>query len=517
MRKIIRKSAYISALLLVFSGVISCEKDFTDIGTSIIGNSKFNTKDTILEVTITQRDIDAIRGDNLATGSIGEYLLGVYQDQTGNYEKIEASLVTQVRNSINLNVNLGASNDTVITSVMNNAFIKLPYIATKKTNNSDGTPVFTLDSVLGTTSVGVSLKVYRNMTFLNTLDPQNPAQGNSYNTDFAFQKGELLNEDPNFTFIPNPNDTVYYYDRTLNSGAKIQDTLKLANANPFLVIPLDKALMKSLFYDKFGDAEFASQEALNNYFRGLIIEASGDENSLVPFSGTTALNPSLEINYINELERISTGEKDTIKRTASFSLSGLSINNSRIYKMTPETSPASTNQVIVQGTAGKIADVNILQGSQLQDLKAKNWLINDATLTFYIDQSRDTTAIPQRLFLYKEETNFSAQIKDAYSEGFDNFSGILQKEGIKNDNYSFKITDYISDVLGTASLNNSNLVLKVYNTTDNPVKNQALDTVVANYSWNPRAVTLTNHLPSNAVIKGTRKAQLKIIYSERKN
>ena len=103
------------------------------------------------------------------------------------------------------------------------------------------------------------------------------------------------------------------------------------------------------------------------------------------------------------------------------------------------------------------------------------------------------------------------------------FSGSLQKEYdensnfVANDRYSFKITDYISDILGTASANNSNLVLKVYNTTDNPIKNQAIDTLVTNYNWNPRAVTLTNHLPSNGEIKDTRKAQLRIIYSERKN
>lgn len=522
MRNIIRKSAYLSALLLVFSGVISCEKDFTDIGTSIIDNSKFNTKDTILEVTITQRDIDAIRGDNLAIGSVGEYLLGVYQDKKGDYEKIEASLVSQISNSLAIDVTDGLTDTTTVTSIMDNAFIKLPYIATKKEDNpDDGTPVFDLDSLIGSTTVGVSLKIYRNNTFLHSLDPQNPSQGNSYNTDYVFEKGELLNEDANFTFIPNPNDTIYVYDRTLKSGNTFKDTLKLVNSNPFLVVPLDKALMKSLLYDKFEDDEFSSQDDLNNYFRGLIIEASGDENSLLPFSFTGTLIPTLELNYTNTVVKTSTGEVlDTIRKMASFPISGV---QSRIYKMSPEPNPASANQVVIQGAAGKIADVKILQGNQLQDLKAKDWLINDATLTFYIDKDKDTTAIPLRLYLYKEETNYSAPIKDSYSEGLDVFSGSLQKEFdensnfVANDRYSFKITDYISDILGTASANNSNLVLKVYNTTDNPIKNQALDTVVTNYNWNPRAVTLTNHLPSNGEIKDTRKAQLRIIYSERKN
>lgn len=514
MRKIIRKSAYIGALLLVFSGVISCEEDFTDIGTSVIENSKFDIKNITLDVEITQREIEAIRGDNLSIGSIGAFLLGVYQDPGNDYEKIEASIVSQLALASGLDVTDGVTDTTMVTSIFDNAFLKFPYIATRGDDNADGTPTFTLDSILGTTSTGgVTINVYRNNTFLNTLDPQNPVQGNTFDTKRAnFIDGELLNEGGvSFKFIPNSQDTIYEYERTLKSGQKIKDTLKLVDSSPFLVIPLDKALMESLFYDKFESTEFESQNELNAYFKGLIIEASGNENSLVPFSFTGTENPTLEINYTNTVVKTSTGVvTDTIKKSASFPLSGV---QSRIYTMADEPNLRNTDQVIIQGAAGKMADVKILQGTELDELRAKDWLINDATLTFYIDKSKDMTAIPERLFLYKEEPDYSSHIKDAYSEGSDVFSGLLQQDTDSiNDNYSFKITDYISDVLGESELKNSDLVLKVYNETDVPVRNQALDTIVTSYSWNPRAVTLTNHLSSNSV----RKAKLKITYSEKK-
>jgi hypothetical protein len=510
-RKIIKKSAYISALLLVIAGVISCEEDFTDIESGVLGNTKFSIGEVVLEVEVTQRDIDAIRGDNIAIGNIGEYLLGVYQHKDKDYEKIEASIVSQIGIATGIDKTDGVTDSTTVTSIFDNAFIKFPYIATKTT--VDSVDVFTLDDILGSTLTGVTLNVYRNNTFLNTLDPQNPSQANAFSSDFVYEKGELLNESANFLFIPDSTHTFYEYERNYNGGT-FKDTLKLTNENPFLVIPLNKTIMKSLFYDKFEDNEFASQDALNNYFRGLIIEASGSENSLVPFSASGTLVPTLEINYTNTVIQDSNSQVDSIKKTASFPLLGV---KNRIYKMTPESKTAGTNQVIIQGAAGKAADVKILQGTQLVDLRAKDWLINDAKLTFYIDQNKDTTAIPLRLHLYKEEPNYSSQIKDSYSEGLDVFSGVLQKNGILNDNYTFNITDYISDVLGTASINNSNLVLKVYNTpTDSPVQNNALDTIVTNYSWNPRAVTITNHLPSGT-LEGTRKAQLKISYSEKKN
>ncbi|PWG05788.1 hypothetical protein DIS07_04910 [Polaribacter aquimarinus] len=526
-RKYYRKSTLACALALLFVSVISCEKDFAEIGTSVISNTKFGVKDTILEVFVTQKDIDAVRGDNIVVGSTGDFWLGVYAND--DYEKIESSLVTQLATQGNITLNDGASETTTITTSMDNAFLKFPYVATLngkkdvtvKINGKDSTfmvPSYTLDNVLGTTAKGVSLKVYRNNTYLSELDPQNPAKVNSYKSDAVYEKGDLLSKDANFTFIPNANDTIYIYDRYLKNGTSFKDTLKLTNANPFLTIPLDVNKIKTILFDKINSSELTTQEALNDYFRGLIIEASGDENSLVPFSfvnlGQQFLTPSLEINYTNTVENKSTNEViDTIKNSISFRLTGI---QNRIYKMTDEVNSPSSNQVIIQGMAGKGAEVKILQGNQLQELKSKNWLINDATLTFYIDQSRDTTAVPNRLFLYKEVQQQSVQIQDTHREGFATFSGLLQKENNKNTSYSFRITDHVSDVLGVNSLENSNLFLRVYNTTDNPILNNVLDTIVKSYNWDPRAVTIFNQNPSNGIIKGTKKAQLKISYTEKK-
>ncbi|MFK8060364.1 MAG: DUF4270 family protein [Polaribacter sp.] len=531
MRNFFRRSIVIGLLILTLVGVISCEKDFTDIGTSIVGNTKFDTKDTILEVLVSQRpNIDAIRGDNLLTGSIGEYWLGIYQNDKKQYEKIEASIVTQLAAFRTVNLTDGVVDTTKVTNTFDNAFLKFPYLATKtgtdkktvKINGKDSIitiPVFEIDDKLGTSAIGVDLKVYENTTFLSSLNLVDPTKPNVYKTDAVYGKGDLLNADSNFKFIPNPNDTLYIYDRFLKDGvASYKDTLKLSNANPFLVIPLDRDKLKKLFFDRFNGTELTSQELLNNYFRGLIIEVSGDENSLVPFRFSNPqqifLNPTLELNYTTTVEhKTKNTVVDTLRQTLSVNLSGI---QNRIYKMTPESVGVGTDQIVIQGTAGKMADVKILQGNQLQDLKSKNWLINDATVTFYIDQTRDTTAIPQRLFLYRESLNYSRQILDAYQEGFSVFSGNLEKDGIKNESYSFKITDYISNILGPNSHQNDKLVLKAFNETDTPVINSVLDSVVKTYNWNPRAVTIFNQFPSNGTIKGTRKAQLKISYTEKK-
>ena len=71
-----------------------------------------------------------------------------------------------------------------------------------------------------------------------------------------------------------------------------------------------------------------------------------------------------------------------------------------------------TNSISVQGTAGSIGEVEIfgkdMNNNNIPDnlevIRSKNWLINSALLTFYVDENvvgSDTIASPNRLFLYK--------------------------------------------------------------------------------------------------------------------
>jgi hypothetical protein len=88
-KKIIKKSFYAGVLLFVFSGVISCEKDFTDIGTSIIKNTQFTTSEMFLDITIENSPVEKVTSGNISIEP-GQYLLGVYNST--DYEKIEASI-----------------------------------------------------------------------------------------------------------------------------------------------------------------------------------------------------------------------------------------------------------------------------------------------------------------------------------------------------------------------------------------------------------------------------------------
>jgi hypothetical protein len=179
--------------------------------------------------------------------------------------------------------------------------------------------------------------------------------------------------------------------------------------------------------------------------------------------------------------------------------------------MTDKVYPEDGN-IKIQGAAGSEAKIEILVGNQLSELREKNWLINDADLTLYINQDLDTAAIPYRLHLYKKGENSNlqpvlSQIKDSYSEQA-LFGGFVARENNKINSYTFRITDYISDLLSGETDYSPPLKLKVFNSTDIPVS----DSLFRPYNWNPKAITILNH----SSINGTRKARLKISYSEKK-
>lgn len=521
MNKNIRKSVYLGVFVFLSIIVASCEKDFTDIGSNVISNTKFETNSISIDIVAENSPLEKIQSDNISR-QLGQYLLGVYNSP--DYEKIEASIVSQLTmpSGLKLVENTYGADTTVVTKI-DTVFLKIPYQVSFK-DPADASSGYELDSIIGDASKPFNLNVYRSNTYINRFNPTDPSKINSFYSNDVFEKiGQPLNAQQNFPFTPNKNDTVLIVKRRLyNDVVHATDTLKLfaSTANvvpiPFARIPLDKNEIKQLFLDQYETADFASQEAFNNYFRGIILEASGNEGSLASlnFNNTnnTTLIPSLEIYYTNTVLKGATTVVDTITKANSFALSGFRVNT---FKNNDKVYPIN-NEIKIQGTAGSEADVTLLDQNTIDDLRSKDWLINDASITFYINQAADTTALPYRLYLYNTDGDLSnpsfSQVKDAVSEAqAGGIKGSLVRDANgKKEKYVFSVTDYVSDIVAGEINTVLKLKLKTFNTTDLPTS--ASDFVFRNYSWNPKAVTLFNNSPTN----GTKKSTLKISYSKRK-
>lgn len=518
-KRFLKPLLYIGSVVLFLSVAISCEEDFTDIGTSIVDNNQFSTNDTTLFVTVVGKDIPRAQSDGLAPrGPLGQYLLGVYNNP--NYKKIEASIISQLAVPFNLTkVDREYGTDTIVVSQIDTVFIRIPYQATSLGTDVIG-PLFQLDSIIGDQTAGFNINVYRLAEFLNILDPADPARPNSYFSDDTYELfPETLNATVIDDFKPRFRDTAQFVFRRLSNGnVYAVDTVRYQNSNPYFAIPLKKEVIKEAIFDRYEAPELSSQDAFNGYFRGFKIQADGPFGSLMSLSlDTQGLEPVMDIHYTNTIleEQIdgSTVIVDTIKKTDSFGLFG--IQNSQ-YVMTPGQAPAF-NQVPIQGTAGSMASVTLMNRDQLNEFRTKDWLINDATLTLYVDKTvvgSDTIATPFQLFVYKDGMDASgnevpAQILDLFTEPA-SLGGFLNRDGDRNpDSYTFKITDYISELFSGDLNDLQPLGIKVFNQRDLPTSSQ--DTLVETYNWNPKAVMLLNHELTN----GVRRATLKISYSEK--
>tara|TARA_B110000285_G_scaffold48914_1_gene55478 strand:- start:48 stop:1724 length:1677 start_codon:yes stop_codon:yes gene_type:complete len=554
---IFKKHTYVGVLFLSLAGIVSCEKDFTDIGTGVISNTEFSTGEVVLEVEIIQNNITSVRADNISLNTLEEYWLGVYN--TPYAEKIEAGFVSQLSLPSDLVVSEASINDTTTVYSLDKVILKIPYTSVFVSKEADGKSKFRLDSILGNPSIPTELEVYRNGTFINRLDPADPSKENSFSSDFVYQEEELLTA-AGFTFKPSAVDTVFYFNRAdrsiaLNSTTSIQDTLKLSTASslaaPFLAIPLDLDEMKRLFWDKFEDPDFSSSAEFQTYFKGIILKTKGADGALVPINLASESTPSIDFFYAKTILKGS----DVIENTTSTYSFPLSNARSSTYTMSPASMSVPNENFIIQGTAGasatvKILGVNLLElensnpldpileykdkdvnndgfldleelASLTDEINQEGLLVNDALLTFYVNTvaSPDADILPQKLLIYKNiEMNgrvTPTHIEDSYTEFASFGGGLLLDEDGTPERYNFKVTDYISNLLDGTNDDLPTLELKVFNkVTDLPVNGSgALDVSVKTYNWNPRAVLLLN---GDNTTNGIKKAQLKISYTEKK-
>ncbi|CAM1339054.1 DUF4270 family protein [Tenacibaculum aestuarii] len=514
----IRKIGVLGISLLCFAAITSCEKDFSEVGTNVVTNDKFETGEVLLDVEITPIDIQKVQADNI-NANINEYWLGVYNNP--NAKKIEASIISQIGYISGLKTQENITDGDTIFN-LDKVILKLPYQATATTSNN--VTSYKLDSILGDPNTPVNIQVLQNETFLNTLDPTDPSKKNSFFSDADYLGNTILNEGSSYNFKPSSADTIFKFNRidrsiSLTNTTTFIDTIRVYKSlkakTPFLAIPLDLATMKNLFWDKFESPEFSSKDSFDEYFDGIKIIATGNDGAMAPFNLAATPTPSIDFYYTKSIVE-SGNVKDTIQSKYTFPLSG--VRNSH-YKMSPASTQPTANKFIIQGTAGSNAEIKILDDSKVQELRANNWLITDASLTFYVDQTinLESSSIPQQLFLYQDKENefgniSPTQLTDAYLEvGY--YGGTLQKNDDGTpEKYTFKITNYISNLLnGKDDFTADPLILKVYNPTDDPVSNNS--TNVRTYNWNPRSVTLLN---GDETANGTKRAVLKISYSKEK-
>lgn len=517
MTKAVKAIKQIILFFALFLMILSCEKDIEDIGTNIVENGVFDTQTYDSEVRTYNKNILKRRANKL-----GQYLLGVYKNDglNNDFGQLEASIITQLAPSGLIDFGLDPSIDTVI--------VQIPYSRTD-TSVIAGTSNFELDFIGHKDSL-FNLNVYQLETYLNTLDPTSPSDELNYFTDQTYN----YNSSPLYSglFSPKENDTVLYVKRPeviidFDTMECDIDTIIATDVSPSIKLPLNK----DFFADNFLPyaSTLQSTATFVEYFNGLYIEATPHSVSKSTIMSLGLSGANLTMYYTNTViidETVNgvdlNGDGSTTsdaevrtKQSAIFNFSGITTNsyirdyvssNAESYITTPNTTNGD-DRLYLQGAAGSFALIDLFTEDDIEDLRNNEWLINEASLTFYVDQNSDTSIVPEQLFVYNYEDN--EQITDMFTEGPIVFDGTLQRDGNEPVKYTVNITDYVSNVLKpTNPIEPSQLAVRVLNVTDIPTA--IGDSDIKDFNWIPKGVVIHGNQSSNT----DKRIKLEITYTE---
>jgi len=520
----------------------SCEKDFKNVGDGIITNEQFQANKQNFEVLSYNQNLIKSRTDNIPFNGIG-----VLQDD--QFGKLEGDVVSQV-GLPTTSVDFGEN------PTLDDVVLELPYTSNQIEDLDDGKPQFELENIYGNQDQEFQLKVYELGTYLNKYDETDPTKLKKYYSEKVYSKLAALFSD---NFKPNVNDTVYYvrradFDELDDQGNTVEnyDTIKETTSAPMIRLPLNKAFFETNFVNNTNADNFSSFDNFSLFFKGIYVESTGNDGAYMPLEFSKG---KITLYYTNDVLTDETtedlnGDGDTddtqvpvrTKQAMAFPLSGVIAD---VYKRdyTTATSdilnllsnPNTTQgeqKLYLHGNAGTMTIMDAFSNMDLTAIRNENRLITEANIVLNVNQDLSGTDVPDRLFLCKLDENpvnginENTQILDVLTEGEAVFDGNLQTETEDSgDNtttipvkYRFRITDYMSEVLKKENPKApSRFAIKVFHSTDLPNAQIPNDTIVKNYSWDPRGVVIYGNNYQTSDADYDKRAKLEIYYSKLNN
>lgn len=502
--------------LLTFNG---CEEDFNTIGGEIIGGEFDALPLYNAGVTAYSKNIGPVQTNGLPAN-----LLGVYKEPV--YGLHTASVLSQVSLP-------QANNDPTFGTEprLDSVILTLPYYSKSLEPDSDGNAVYQLDSVYG--NAPFKLSVNRSNLFINEFDPNEDfVNRQRYYSDLGPVIETSFIGEPLYTnesFIPSPKEVVYFEeDPTIQGGGL--DTVRVS---PRLRVPLSNEFFKQNIIDKEGSSELSNNNNFRNFIRGLYFKAEplNEDGSMMllkfdnPESGIVLYYTNFEPSADSIVEVQNSFRIELGPNTINTFNQELPATIAQDVEESNEFTGAEN--LYLKGGAGSLAVIELFENEEeLEDLKAKDWLINEANLVFYVNQDIVEGGEPERIYLYNIETN--QPLIDYFIEAPDtnfplnslrNHSGRLVRDEDENGvSYKMKITEHVKNILSGAT-ENTKLGLVV--TQDiNLTSNSALKAPIDSISRVPTASVIT---PRGTVLYGNlatdpdKKLKFNIYYTETNN
>lgn len=524
---ILKNSLKAVALVLVFS-FASCADDFDTVGVNIVGENDFDTEPYIANIAAYSKKITSVQ-----TNALPQYLLGAYSDPV--YGLSEASILTQLSLSA---TNPDFGTDPVLDSVV----LVLPYFSTVEEEGEGGT-VYKLDSVYGESPI--KLSVYKSNYFLRDLDPSTNFEENQmYFSDqqavIENNLGRLLVEE---NVVLN-NKEVILFSEGKEVGEDGETQMDTSRLSPRLRVHLPVDFFQQEILNKGGSQLLLSTANFQSYFRGLYLkaEALNGRGHMAAFDLSSA-NTKVILYYTNTIDDPTDSGNATLDKHNTYVLTfagnhvNVYDNDFQVNLMNQDTIQGESN-LYLKGGEGAMAVIELFSGpdsdgdgvsDELEELREKNWLINEANLIFVVNNDLVPAGEnePERVFIYNLKDNkalLDYQFDFSASEKNPLFSrtihlGRLQKDENGNRYYKIRLTGHIRNIINLDSTNvKLGLVVSSnVNLVDLAELKDAEEEVVSKV---PSASVISPEgtvLYGNTAVDGTKRLKLNIYYTEIKS
>jgi len=346
--------------------------------------------------------------------------------------------------------------------------------------------VYEIDSLFGNRNAEFRLKVYELTYFLNSLDPSNNFESikEYFSNDDFYEEGfygrEFHNDiiSLNFDEIP----VLYFEDDPLTDDVNELNEVNYFET-PRIRVPLEKEFFQREILDKEGTDDLTNQLNFNNYFKGLIIRADSFSDDL--YMLLDILNARIVIEYSynyyngNGTDDVLDDVIERKKKSTVIPLGGVTINlynqngyNQEIVNEINSSAESIPSKMIYLNGTKFFSKLKLFSednsiSPDLNTLKSKNILVNEANLMLYIDENIHRSKyeyLPKRLYLYSYDDgepieDYQKDFTIDYNQASVNsnkyyYGGLLQYDSNnKPIGYKFNVTNHVSNIIIHDSIN----------------------------------------------------------------
>jgi hypothetical protein len=481
-------TSFFKKILLIATVAVfySCDKDFNALGDDIIGDNHFGLEPELYDVKAYNQKVTPVLSNNLEINALGIYNNPAFGITTANFN-------TQVA----LDAYASELGEGVI---IDSVTLHIPYFVVRsKTefNTEPGKTKYVLDSIYGPENGKIKLSVYESGIFLNDYKANDAITSNFYytnkNTEFQSKAvGGRLNNSAK----KSENDEFSFRSKELYETIPATNTTpqSFKRFEPEMRLHLDTIFFRNKIF-KAPSGKLANAEAFKDYFRGLYFKVENSESA----PGIMAMLDFKKgkINIFYHAKTAITTDAETVRESKTLVINFTGNTTSLLEESNTNTNystateddlnnlPTEDEKLYLKGGQGSMAIIELSDfESQLADIRKnvteKKWMVNEANLIFYVDETEMNTGIvppqkvylPERVYLYDATNN--TPIRDYLTDGstFNGspkknkyiFDGIIQK--ITNDDGSYKIykvriTDHIRNIVKNNTVENVKLGLVV--------------------------------------------------------